>query len=188
MDVPTAVRQARERASLTGRELGRRVGYSEQMISAIETGAKRLAPDVAPSMARILDDPDLYLALAAETAGGVFVPVILDGPRVDLHRLSTGTKASEEFAEAIRAIAQCRALINCRCPEDLDEAGRAQVREVLHQVAEAVTAGGNTLRVMCRTYGVSPAGIWREHVAELVAKGLAAPERRREVKRFARSA
>lgn len=54
------------------------------------------------------------------------VPVILDGPRVDLNRLATGRKFTEEAAEAIEAWARARDLINCRSGEDLDEAARAE--------------------------------------------------------------
>ncbi len=186
MEISTALREARKRAGLGLDAFGRQVGYSKQMLSMVEHEHREMAPDVARASARLLDDPDLYLAVAARAADGVLVPVVLDGPRVDLHRLATGAKATEEFAEAIERLAKCRAMINGRTAEDLDDEGRSQVQEVLHHVAEAVTAGGNTVRVLCLTYGISPRQVWAAHVAELVSKGLAQP--RREASRVAKSA
>ena len=177
MTVPTALRHARKAAHLSLGQLGRRVGYSTQMMSAVETGRRTLAPDVSLASARQLDDPELYMALAEEATGGVMVAIVLDGPKVDLHRLATGRKLTEEAAEAIEAFAKCDALTNCRSAEELTPEGRDQVARMVHHVAELQTCAGNTLLVMCRDYGFSPEEIRREHVAELVQKGYAAPRR-----------
>ena len=186
MTVPTALRHARQVAHLSQARLGRRIGYSLQMVSAVETGGRSLAPDVALAAAHQLDDPELYMALAEEATGGVMVAVVLDGPRVDLHRLATGRKLVEETAEALEALATCDALTNCRTGAELDADGRRQVARLLHQVAELQTCAGNTLRAWCRDYGFSPAALYREHVAELVQKGYATP--RLEVKGNAKAA
>lgn len=186
MGVTTSLRRARTRAKLSQRELGRLVGYSEQMISAVEVGGRVMAPDVALAAARHLDDGELYMALAEEAAGGVMVPIVLDGPKVDLHRLATGRKLVEEASEAIEAWAKAKSLVNCRSAEDLGQEGRAEALAFCEEVAELVTCAGNTLRVMCETYALSPREIYREHVAELVRKGYAL--RRTEARRNARTA
>jgi len=169
--VSTALRLARERRGWTQRELGRKVSYSGNMISAVECEERVMAPDVAARARDLLDDPELYMALAEEAAGSVMTAVVLDGPRVDLHRMSTGRKAIEEFAEATRAIAQCRALINSRTAEDLAEEDRMQIRAICRETLQAATAAVNTVRVMCLTYGLSPREIAREHILDLERKG-----------------
>ncbi|MCL6548975.1 MAG: helix-turn-helix domain-containing protein, partial [Alicyclobacillus sp.] len=62
LDVPTALRLARERRGLTQAALGRKVGYSGNMMSAIECGERVMAPDVAARARDLLDDPELYMA------------------------------------------------------------------------------------------------------------------------------
>ena len=172
MNVSTALRQARLRAGLDQRDLGRRVGYSPQMVSAVEKGVRELAPDVRLSIAELLDDPDLYLALAEEATGGVMVPAVLDGPRVDLHRVATGVKLAEEATEVLAVWASWKSVTSR--PGSPEERHNAKV--YAHQVYELLTACGVTLAVLCREYGLSPAELAREHLAELRAKGYAAKE------------
>lgn len=171
MKVSTALRLARERAGMTQAQLGRRVGYSANMVSAVECGDRVLAPDVAARTRDLLDDPELYMAMAEEATGGVMVPIVLDGPRVDLHRMSTGRKAIEEFSEAIRALAQGKFLINAQGPEDLRDEDRVQLRAICRETLQAATAAVNTVRVMCLAYGLSPREISLEHIRDLERKG-----------------
>jgi len=183
MQVSTALRRARERRGWTQRELARRLGYTDKMVSAIETGERTLAPDVALRGITLLDDPEFAMTQAEQAAGGVMVAVVLDGPRVDLHRMSTGRKAIEEFSEAIRAIAQCRPLINCRGPEDLGPEDRRSALEVCRQTLQAGTAAINTVRIVCQTYCFSPVEISLEHVRHLESRGYIEP--RQEARRCA---
>lgn len=178
MKVSTALRVAREQAGLTQREIGRHIGYSAKMISAIERGERRIASDVAIVTARLLDNPEFYMALGEDAAAGVMVPILLDGPKVDLHRMSTGQKAIEEQSEAARAIAQAKVLINSRGPEDLTEETRRQLWLICRECLQAGTAAFNTVRVICGTYGFSPERVAAEVTADLERKGYIQPRRR----------
>ncbi len=186
MGVTTALRRAYREAGLSERELGRRIGYSQQMVSAVIRGGRAMAPNCALAAADLLDDAELYMALAEEATGAVMVPVVLDGPAVDLHRLATGRKLVEEAGEAIEALAKFDGLTNCRTAAELSPTDRERARTMLHHIIELVTCGANTVRVVCRDYEFSPREIYREHVAELVAKGYALP--RREARQSARKA
>jgi len=181
MAVYTALRRARKAAHLSLHQLGRRVGYSTQMMSAVETGRRTLAPDVSLASARQLDDPELYMALAEEATGGVMVAIALDGPRVDLHRLAVERKLIEESGETLRALAECGELTNCGTAGELTPEGRERVKHLLHEAIELQTCVGNKVRTICRDYSFSPAALYREHVAELVQKGYAAPKREASV-------
>jgi hypothetical protein len=130
-----------------------------------------MAPDVAARARDLLDDPELYMALAEEAAGSIMTAVVLDGPRVDLHRMSTGQKLIEECSEASRSIAQSRWLINARGPEDLTGERRTEARLICKEAYQVGIAGFNTVRVMCRTYDLSPAEIAAEVLSDLERKG-----------------
>jgi transcriptional regulator with XRE-family HTH domain len=163
---------------LRQQDLCRRLYVSDSTLSAIEHGQQRPAQDVARRAARELDDPELYLAVAQEMTGGVMVPAVLDGPKVDLHRASVKEKTVEELSEAIEALAKARELANARTAEDLTEQGREQVRKALHELVEAQTACAVAVAVLCRQYGISPAQVYREHLEELRQKGYVRKEGR----------
>lgn len=183
MSVSTALRHARRRRGLRLRDVGREIYLSPKTVSAIETGRRRLPHDLAPRLARALEDPELVAALAAEVTGGMAAPW-LNGERVDLHRASVRIKAIEELSEAIEALAKCEPIVNCRCADDLDEPGRRLVAEAVHHSVEAETAARTVVGVLCQTYGLSLAQVYREHILELQAKGYV----RREATRDARKA
>ncbi|NPV72170.1 MAG: helix-turn-helix domain-containing protein [Firmicutes bacterium] len=176
--IGAALRQARLARGFRQQDICRKLYISDSTLSGIEHGKQRLMPDVAARAARELDDPELYLAVAQEMTGGVMVPAMLDGPRVDLHRASVKDKTVEELSEAIEALAKARELANARSAQDLTEQGREQVRRVLHELVEAQTACAVGVAVLCRQYGISPAQVYREHLEELRQKGYVRKEGR----------
>ncbi len=176
--VGSALRQARLSRGLRQLDICRKLYISDSTLSAIEHGQQRPAVDVARKAARELDDPELYLAVAQEMTGGVMVPAVLDGPRVDLHRASVKEKTVEELSEAIEALAKARELANARSAKDLTEQGREQVRRALHELVEAQTACATAVAILCEQYGVSPAAVYREHLEELRQKGYMRKEGR----------
>jgi transcriptional regulator with XRE-family HTH domain len=171
MTLGTALREARGQRGLSRADVGRHINLSPRMIGMIETGDRRLPRDVAPKLARKLDNPWLYMAIGYEATGGVMAVPPLDG-NVDLHRSSVRSKAVEELTEALKTLTEAPAVINARTAGDLDEAGRRQVVETLHQVREAVQACMQWVAAVCETYEISPAAVWDGHVCELRAKGL----------------
>ena len=171
MTVGTALRQARERRGLLQADVGGEVYLSRKTISAIERGRRRLSRQVAPKLAHQMDNPRLYMELADELCGGVMAPVYLDGENVDLHRASVRDKTIEELSEAIEALSKARALVNARSADQLNDLERQQIRNCLQELAEAETAIGMMIAVICETYGFSAAEVYREHRRELAAKG-----------------
>ncbi|HHY95894.1 MAG TPA: helix-turn-helix transcriptional regulator [Firmicutes bacterium] len=176
--VGSALRQARLARGLRQQDVCKRLYISDSTLSEIERCERKPALDVATRAARELDDPVLYAAVATEATGGVMVPVWLDGEKVDLHRSSVRDKAVEELSEAIERLAKARAITNAKRPEDLDDEGRRQVEDVLHELVEAQTACGVAIVVLCRTYGFSIKGTYQRHVEELRAKGYVRKEGR----------
>ncbi len=173
MGFSDSLRRARERAGMNQRDLGRHIGYAVQTISDIERLGREAAPRAALAAAELFGDPDVYMSLGEEATGSVMVGIVLDGPKVDLHRLATGRKLVEEAAEALEALAKFDGLTNCRSAADLSPEDRERARGLLHQVIELQTCAANTVRIVCRDYEFSPGELYREHRAELMAKGFA---------------
>lgn len=183
MSVGVALREARILAQRTQKDVAKQLHYSPKTVSAFEGDRRPVTDDAKPAIARAMDDPRVFVELALEATGGVG-PMWLDGQKVDLHRASVRDKATEELAEAVRALAACKALANAKGPDDLDDDGRRQIEEALHQLVEAQTALCMMIGVMCRAYGVSMQRLYDEHRRELEAKGYI--QKRREPPPLAR--
>ena len=172
MSIGPILREARRERGLSRHQLGRQHGLSDRMLGYLETDERHIPRDVAPKLAHTLDNPYLYMELACGPADGVMVVPILDGPKVDLNRLSTWMKTAEEIEEVAAAMKRTGFLANARGPEDLTEEDSALLDESLHQEIEAFTALGNDIAQKARTYNRSTRLLWARHLAELEAKGF----------------
>jgi len=175
LGVSTALKKAREAKGLNQRAVGDMCYLSHKTISAIENGRRKLPKDVSPKVATMLDDPELYAALQAQVTGGVASPW-LNGDKVDLHRASVRDKTVEEMSEAIEALMKAKVLANAKTAADLNAEGKQQVLQALHEVVEAQTACQVCVGILCRTYGISMAQVYRDHLSELRAKGYVRKE------------
>lgn len=173
--ISSALRNARLQKGLGQKDVGRMMFMSHKSVSAIENGRRKLPHDVGPSIARALDDPELYCALQVAATGGVAIP-FLNGPKVDLHRSSVRAKTIEEVKEALRALEEADCLINAKGPEDLGPEGERQVDECIHQLIEAQTGCQIMVAVLCRQYGRSMGEAYEAHRKELVGKGFLVKE------------
>ncbi|MEU3044319.1 helix-turn-helix domain-containing protein [Streptomyces albidoflavus] len=66
---PDAVRYAREQAGLTSREVARRVGISESLMSDIAQGRRSAAPETLERIARVLGCPLSVLEAVPQSEG-----------------------------------------------------------------------------------------------------------------------
>ena len=171
MSIGPILREARQERGLSRHRLGRELGLSERMMGHLETDERHIPRDVAPKLAHTLDNPYLYMELASGPADGVMVPPILDGPKVDLNRLSTWMKTAEEIEEVAAVMKRTGFMANVKGPENLTEEDGAILDESLHQEIEAFTALGNDIAQKARTYKRSIRRLWARHIAELEAKG-----------------
>ena len=178
MSMGQALRQAREAKGLRQSDLGRDVYASGKTISAYETGRRRLPREVVPTVAARLDDARFAMEAAEEITAGI-APPVLDGPKVDLHRVTVRDRTIEELHEALDRLAGSRVILLARSPADLDDAGRAEIEACLMEMIEAQTALSNGVAVLAEVYAISPAGLYRRHRQELAAKGYISKERAR---------
>lgn len=176
MSIGRTLRAAREQAGLRQADVGRAVYLSDKAISAYEVGRRQVPRALAPAISKRLDNGRLALALAWDATGGMSSPV-LDGPAVDLHRVTIRDRVLEELLEAVQALEGARVILRARSVADLDPAAVQQVDDCLTQMVEAETALSNGIPVLCQVYGRSCAGLYRRHRQELEAKGYVAKEK-----------
>lgn len=172
LKIGAQLQTARERSGLLQRDLGQEVHLSNKMISAIETDRRRVPKDVKPAYARRIDQPEAYLALAADANGGVLVPAWLDGPAADLSPAVVAGRTDEEIAEAQAARAETRRIIlRARAGEPLNDLDRQRVKRMLAEDYDAFQSLGTEIAVDARLCGISLLEIAAEHRQKLQARG-----------------
>lgn len=163
MGVPQAIRISRKHRGLSQTQMD--VPYSQQMLSAIENGARDLASDMAPLLAAKLDHPALLAELARELTG--FGPSWLDGPNVDLHRAAVREKALEELREAMQCIDKFVAYVPPAA--ETEQSRRARYGHLL-QVYDAMVATFTYIGTQCLEYDYSMLQLSRDHHNKLKGK------------------
>lgn len=161
------MREARDAAEMTQLEFGFEVNMSRSAIGMIEIEERKLPKEVSRKAVEVLDDGFFSMAAAEEAVGHSWVPK-LDGEYVDLHRSSVAKKAEEELNEALEAIGRM-CLVNH--PKSMDKHGRAELREALLQVVDAIVALSTYAAVICREYSLSWVKLWRDHRKKLKERG-----------------
>lgn len=175
MAISQAVQEARVMQGRTQDAIAEAIFISKKTVSAIETG-RRSNPETLGMVAKALDDPRVWMELAAEVTEGAFVPVWLDGQRVDLHRSTVKAKTIEELQEAINAL-QSLDLIRTPDPERESEEERQQRHAVKMQLADAFQAIATMLAVFCRDYKESAIETYRQHRRKLQEQGHIQPRK-----------
>lgn len=170
--IGAALKQAREQSGILQRDLGQEVHLSNKMISAIETDRRRVPKDLKPAYARRIDQPEAYLALAADANGGVLVPAWLDGPAADLSPAVVAGRTDEEIAEMQKARQEIRRIIlRARAGEQLNDLDRQRVKRALSEDYDAWQALAIEIAIDARLCGISLAELAAEHRQKLVARG-----------------
>lgn len=169
------IREARQQMGITQAAAAGVAFVSPKTVSAIECGRRGIDPSVLGALVRQLDNPRLCMEAAAEITGGAYCSPWLDGEGVDLHRTSVWAKALEELREAAETMAATR-LANQ--PVKASEHERNQVRESLVQVLDARVAIDHYVAIVCREFGVSVTGLYREHREKLEGRGYVRARKR----------
>ncbi|SFM44226.1 helix-turn-helix domain-containing protein [Salibacterium qingdaonense] len=99
MKTGEVVAQARKERDLSQQELSELLNVSRESVSQYETGRGTIPEDLRTATVKALDDPQVTIAMWAESTGGVSVPY-LDGPMIDHHPAALMDLAKKELHEA----------------------------------------------------------------------------------------
>ncbi|MGG6311586.1 helix-turn-helix domain-containing protein [Paenibacillus macerans] len=133
-------------------------------IGKIIKGTRKASDSVMKASAKHYDDGQLFIAAAGEVTEGATVPWL---DNADLHRSSVHLKSLEEIEEADEALHQAPIT---KKREQLTHQDLIKIKAAIMESLEAITALTHYVSVLCREYGFSYFGVWREHRAELRAK------------------
>lgn len=159
-----ALEQALKRSGDTREKAGLIVHADASLVGKIAKGTRKPSHPVMKAAAEHYDDGQLFLAAAAEVTGGAFTPWL---DNVDLHRASVLFKSLEEIQE-VRDASGLAPI--SKTNEQINEAERQQIKLLLMETVEAITALTHLAAAICQEYSFSWLATWKEHRAELKAK------------------
>lgn len=149
------------RGDMTQAELAERLHTVPQTVSYWERGSRPVTRHMRETLARELDRPALYLAMAHEATGGVMVPAWPE--EVDHHRLAAIELNEVEIGEYEQAFqAARRAILAHPGGDDLDEVSRRRIRGVIQEVLDVMDSASLVAGALMQTYGVSPKAVYAE--------------------------
>ncbi|GGF77498.1 hypothetical protein GCM10010912_23200 [Paenibacillus albidus] len=153
-----------QRQGHTLAQAGRIANVDGSQVGKIIKGSRKATDPVMRAAAEHYDDGQLFLAAAAEVTGGAFTPWL---DNVDLHRASVLFKTIEEMQEVLDASKQAAIT---KTNAQINETERQQIKRLLMETVEAITALTHLAAAICKEYSFSWLGTWKEHRAELRAK------------------
>jgi hypothetical protein len=161
---PEALKDVMQRKGDTLAKAGRVTHVDGSQIGKIVKGSRKASKPVMRAAIEHYDDGQLSLAAAADVTGGAFAPWL---DNVDLHRASVLFKTIEEMQEVLDASGQAPI---SKTNEQINETERQQIKQLLMETIEAITALTHLAAVLCKEYSFSWLGAWKEHRAELKTK------------------
>ncbi|MEK4328959.1 XRE family transcriptional regulator [Paenibacillus sp. FSL R7-0312] len=159
-----ALEQVLKRSGDTREKAGLIVHADASLIGKIARGTRKASNPVMSAAAEHYDDGQLYLAAAAEVTGGASAPWL---DNVDLHRASVMFKTIEEVKEVLEASSDAPI---SKTNKQLNDLERKQIKRLLMETVEAITALTHLAAVLCKEYSFSWLSTWKEHRADLKAK------------------
>lgn len=159
-----ALEQALKRSGDTREKAGLIVHADASLVGKIARGTRKASKPVMSAAVEHYDDGQLYMATAAEVTGGASAPWL---DNVDLHRASVLFKTVEEVKEVLEASGQVPI---SKTNKQLNDTERKQIKRLLMETVEAITALTHLAAVLCKEYSFSWLSTWKEHRADLKAK------------------
>jgi len=159
-----ALEEVLQKTGETRGKVGSIAHVDASMVGKIIKGTRKPSKEVMRAATQHYDDGQLFIAAAGEVTGGAYPPWLNN---VDLHRAAVLLKTVEEMKEVISASGQAPI---SKTNDQLTEMERQQLKRLLMETIEAITALTHFAAVLCREYSFSWLGSWKEHRAELKAK------------------
>jgi transcriptional regulator with XRE-family HTH domain len=167
MKIGEEVAKARKRKGLTQEQLAMELPMSRELIAKCEKGNRKLQPDMRKHVAEGLDDPEYYFMTWNEATGYVSIPY-LNGDYIDQHPSSMKHLVKKEANEALDRLGKVCWVkpVSIRSSRE-----REEMKQVVHELLDAVTSMINLVAVICREYNFSMKEIFLAWRVTVRAKG-----------------
>lgn len=165
----TVQKEARKQADYTQEQFALELNLSRPALANIESGRRRMPRDRMKVANEVMDDGFYAMATVQEVLGETWIPV-LDG--VDLHRSAVREKAIEEIREAMDQIT-ATSMVNQPDPKRRDE-----VQNLMMECIDVIVCLTHLVAVICREFGISWVGMWREYHRKAEEQGYLKKKKR----------
>ena len=145
MNAGAVIKEKREQAGLTQKDLARRIGVCESTLRMYELGLKTTPHDVANVAAVALRAPEICFAKCSECPTNWLSICLLDA---DQHPSTEVLQVLREAQEAIESVEALAA-------KPLGKAQRQLVERACDQVLDLVPLAAASVASWCRAYGLS---------------------------------
>lgn len=167
MCIAQAIKEVREGMNLTQTALGSMIDYSAKMVSAMETGRRKIPLEAKIKLAQL--SPRLAIEVCSECPANHFNTDWLDGD-VDLNTVVITMKMIEESSEFTDCL-QSLNLINKHRPEQLEGDEKERIEATIMEFMDLNLGGRVWVTVMAQKFGINLEELKKKHRDKLIRSG-----------------
>lgn len=167
MSVATAVSHLLESEEMTQVQMAMDLNLSEQMISHIKNGRRKMAEDIAMASLKKYDAPFYIMEITHEFADRCSPPVFR-GSSVEKHRLAFEETMINEAQQAIEILDEVSFV---KSPQLVSREERQKVKEAIGELLDVEAWAKNLVALLATEYNISIKECYRNRIATWKAKG-----------------
>jgi transcriptional regulator with XRE-family HTH domain len=167
MSVGEAVRHLLESEEMTAVQMAMDLNISEQMISHIKTGRRKMADDIAQASIKKYDSPFYIMELLSEF-GDRCSPPVFRGTSVERHRLAFEETMICEAKEAVRILDEVSLVKN---PTLITRDEREQIKAAIGELLDVEAWAKNLSALLSKEYNISWKESYKNRIPTWKAKG-----------------
>lgn len=151
MSIGHSLKIMREQYGLTQDDVASMLNVSQQLVSHMETGRRKMQQDIAQTSLQKFDDPVYFLDVIYELSGGYTSPVVR-GKNIEWHRLALEEFAIQQAQEAINILNEVSFV---KPPGETSDAEYERVKHVIDELLDAEVAISNLKAILAKEYQIS---------------------------------
>jgi transcriptional regulator with XRE-family HTH domain len=167
VSIGNAVSHLLESEEMTQVQMAMDLNLSEQMISHIKNGRRKMADDIAIASIKKYDAPFYILEILHEFSDRCSPPVFRGGS-VEKHRLAFEETVVHEAHEAIRILEEVSFV---KSPQYITYEERNRVKEAIGELLDVEAWVKNLIAILSAEYSISMKDSYNQRVATWKARG-----------------
>lgn len=149
--VGQAIKILEQDEDLTNDQLSFDLNVSPQMVSHMKNDRRVMQQDIAKDSIATYDNPEYIATIIREFSGGYTTPV-LQGKKIERHRLTLAASAVKEMSEAIQSL---KNIMLVKPPETLELNEKQEIERIYDEIHEATIFADNLLMQFEHDYHIS---------------------------------
>ncbi|MFD2924204.1 helix-turn-helix domain-containing protein [Halobacillus naozhouensis] len=166
MTIKDELVKARHRQDFKQLELAFESNYSRETISKVETGDRKYQPEMRRPFAESVDDPEFFFHTWEDAAGHVHIPYF-DGDHIYQDPLALHHLVDQEAQEAMEKLDQVKWHKPHSSRSDVE---KEEIKRLIYELLDAAASMVNLVAILCRDYGFSMKGLFKDWIITLKAR------------------